>query len=273
MVTASRDLNTMLRIAPRFDWGQEDAQRHYARTRFDRSGHCCSVCSIASGDWPCRARHVVPSSACTVTAAAGAAASSDQSSVIISVPQRSAAQNAEVRGEEPQQIVSLPSDRAGLASALQRELQRVGCYDREINGVWTTSSRMAMQTFLERVNAALPFDEPDVILLSLVQGYKGTACGRSCPTGKGAAHSEQCWPNPLRSAKFEPDEKSTDALNPLVTGSVPASTTSPPPALRASRAPPAPGVREVGTMASEPPKFVRKIFRTFQRGIAQLGFR
>jgi hypothetical protein len=202
----------------------------------------------------------------------GAAASSDQLPVIISVPQRSPAQNTELREEEPQRIFSLRSDRAGLASALQRELQRVGCYDREINGVWTTSSRMAMQTFLERVNAALPFDEPDLILLSLVQAHKGTACGRSCPTGGSLPHSEQCPPNPLRSAKFEPDERAADALNPLITGSVPASTTSPPPALRATRAPPPIGP-VVGTIASEPPKVVRKILRTFQRGIAQLGFR
>ena len=114
----------------------------------------------------------------------GAAASAGDPPVIISVPQRSPTQIAQVRGEEPQQIFPPPGDRAGLASALQRELQRVGCYDREINGVWTTSSRMAMQTFLSRVNAALPFDEPDLILLSLVQAHNGRACGRLCPGEK-----------------------------------------------------------------------------------------
>jgi hypothetical protein len=200
----------------------------------------------------------------------GATASSDDPPVIISVPQRSAAQNAEVRGEEPQRIFSLPGDRPRLASALQRELLRVGCYDREINGVWTTSSRMAMQTFLERVNAALPFDEPDVILLSLVQAHKGTVCGTSCSTGETLTHSEQCPPNPLRRAKFEPYDREGDRLNPLITGSLP--VTSPQPALRTTRAP-APVGREVGTTGSDPPKLVRKILRTFQRGIAQLGFR
>src|SRR5262245_2389990 len=51
-----------------------------------------------------------------------------------------------------------PGDRAALARALQRELKRVGCYDGEITGVWTTSSRMAMKAFTEHVNATLPVD-------------------------------------------------------------------------------------------------------------------
>jgi len=200
----------------------------------------------------------------------GAAASSGDPPVIISVPQRSPTQNAQVRGEEPQQIFPLPGDRGGLASALQRELQRVGCYDREINGVWTTSSRMAMQAFLERVNAALPFDEPDLILLRLVQAHSGTACGRLCPAGESLSRRETCPPNALRSAKFEPDERTGGELNPLTTGSLPAST-APAPTLRGTRAP-TPVGPAVGIVASQPPKIVRKILRTFQRGIAQLGF-
>ena len=103
----------------------------------------------------------------------GAVASSDQPPVIVSVPQRSVAQNAEIRREEPQWIFSLPGDRSQLARALQRELLRVGCYDREINGIWTTSSRMAMQKFLERVNAALPFDEPDARRISASEKPSG----------------------------------------------------------------------------------------------------
>jgi hypothetical protein len=199
-----------------------------------------------------------------------AVASFDRPSVIIPAPQRSAGQNAEVRAEEPQRIFSLPNDRPRLVNALQRELQRVGCYDREINGVWTTSSRMAMQTFLERVNAALPFDEPDVILLSLVQAHKGTACGRFCSTGESPNRLEQCPPNPLRSAKFEPDERTAEGLSRLATSSLPASPTSAPP-LRGTRAPTSVGPA-MGTVPPQPPKIVRKILRTFKRGIAQLGF-
>src|SRR5262245_38362033 len=65
-----------------------------------------------------------------------------------------------------------PEDKVALARALQRELKRIGCYNGEISGAWTTSSRMAMKTFLERVNATLPIDSPDPVLLSLVQGHR-----------------------------------------------------------------------------------------------------
>src|SRR5262245_40114617 len=87
-----------------------------------------------------------------------------------------------------------PGDRAALARELQRELRRVGCYNGEITGVWTTSSRMAMKTFVERVNAALPIDNPDPVLLSLVQGHRDRACG-TCPAGQTAVASGACVPN------------------------------------------------------------------------------
>lgn len=67
-------------------------------------------------------------------------------------------------------------DVGALARALQRELKRVGCYNGEISGAWTTASRLAMKTFLERANAALPVDKPDPVLLSLVQGHRERAC-------------------------------------------------------------------------------------------------
>lgn len=84
--------------------------------------------------------------------------------------------------------------RAALASDLQRELQRVGCYGGEINGGWTTSTRHAMQTFMDRVNASLPIDEPDFILLTLVQGHKGQVCGATCPRGQAADTLGRCMP-------------------------------------------------------------------------------
>jgi hypothetical protein len=86
-----------------------------------------------------------------------------------------------------------PTDRAALAREIQRELRRVGCYSGEVNGVWTTSSRMAMKTFVERVNAALPIDNPDPVLLSLVQGHSDRACG-VCPPAQTAVTSGACVP-------------------------------------------------------------------------------
>lgn len=70
-----------------------------------------------------------------------------------------------------------------LISDLQRELKRVGCYEGEIHGVRTKSTRDAMARFTELVNAKLPTHEPDIVLLSLVRGYAGnTGCDRYITT-------------------------------------------------------------------------------------------
>ena len=80
---------------------------------------------------------------------------------------------------------------------LQAELRRVGCYSGQPHGLWTTASRRAMREFIERVNATLPTDKPDGILLALVQTQTGKVCGTSCPPGEGFASTGQCVPVPL----------------------------------------------------------------------------
>lgn len=86
-------------------------------------------------------------------------------------------------------------DRASLARELQRELKRVGCYSGDVNGVWTTSSRMAMKSVTDRVNATLPIDNPDDVLLSLVRGQQEGVCGVPCPTGQTANDTGRCQPS------------------------------------------------------------------------------
>jgi peptidoglycan hydrolase-like protein with peptidoglycan-binding domain len=98
-----------------------------------------------------------------------------------------------------QKATSLPGDQGSLVENLQRELVRVGCYDGQINGVWTTSTRQAMTAFLERVNARLPVHQPDGVLLALVQGQRVTACGASCPSGQTLAHDGRCVPTAILS--------------------------------------------------------------------------
>src|SRR5262245_24749349 len=88
----------------------------------------------------------------------------------------------------------LATGRTRLARELQKELRRVGCYDGEINGGWTTSTKRAMKTFTERVNASLPVEEPDLVLLSLLQGQTDKTCGRPCPAGETAADGGRCVP-------------------------------------------------------------------------------
>src|SRR5262245_60826749 len=60
----------------------------------------------------------------------------------------------------PSAPLVIPTDRDTLVRQLQRELKRVGCYDGDLNGAWTTSTRRAMKALIEHVNAVLPVDEP-----------------------------------------------------------------------------------------------------------------
>src|SRR5438552_5226883 len=43
------------------------------------------------------------------------------------------------------------TDRPWLGRELQRELARVGCYEGELNGIWTPAARKAMKAFTDRV--------------------------------------------------------------------------------------------------------------------------
>jgi hypothetical protein len=72
--------------------------------------------------------------------------------------------------------VPVPQDMASLSREIQRELKRLGCYDGELNGKWNASSRQAMKSLADQVNAKLPVDRPDYILLRLAQGQQGRPC-------------------------------------------------------------------------------------------------
>ena len=86
------------------------------------------------------------------------------------------------------------SDRLPLAQQLQRELARVGCYDGQINGVWTPATRRALKAFMDRINAALPTEAPDRIQLALVEAARERVCGVACPAGETLAEG-RCIPN------------------------------------------------------------------------------
>lgn len=109
--------------------------------------------------------------------------------IVVTLPPRS-----EPPPTAPHNVVGPGSDPAALARDLQRELRRVGCYGGDLNGVWTTASRRAMKAFTDRVNAALPVDTPDPILLSLVRAHHGDACGKPCPAREGLAEDGRCLP-------------------------------------------------------------------------------
>ncbi|HWE21573.1 MAG TPA: hypothetical protein VG758_31090 [Hyphomicrobiaceae bacterium] len=182
-----------------------------------------------------------------------------------------------------------PEDRAALARALQRELKRVGCYGGDISGVWTTSSRMAMKSFIERVNASLPVDIPDTVLLNLVQGHRERACGAPCPAGQTAAESGTCLPNGVaakavreapggKADAISPDAAKTDAARARALAlAAPAATpkadpkASPPAAARPAAAPPGAPLPPEGMVRERqpsrageepaPPKVVRDVLK------------
>ena len=132
--------------------------------------------------------------ACALSLAFGRpdqAASPDEAAVVVVLPQR-AGEPTRAPVAEPSRPVPLPGDRVALTRELQRELKRVGCYEGEISGVWTPSSRMAMKGFTDRVNARLPIDQPDYILLKLVQNQNDKVCGKPCPAGLAAAQDGRC---------------------------------------------------------------------------------
>jgi peptidoglycan hydrolase-like protein with peptidoglycan-binding domain len=120
----------------------------------------------------------------------------------------------------------LPGDRASLVRELQRELKRVGCYSGDVNGVWTTSSRMAMKSVADRVNATLPIDNPDDILLSLVRGQQDGVCGAPCPSGQTANDTGRCLPAAVlakRPSDVAPQEAKAESpadKSGLTTGSI-----------------------------------------------------
>jgi hypothetical protein len=73
--------------------------------------------------------------------------------------------------------VPVPRDTNALIRELQRQLKRVGCYDGAPDGKWSPQLRSAIKAFADRVNAKLPVDRPDYILLRLTAAHEGRACG------------------------------------------------------------------------------------------------
>lgn len=101
----------------------------------------------------------------------------NETAAVITVPQRTRELPTAAAPVAP-----VPKDMASLTREIQRELKRVGCYDGEENGRWNAQSRLAMKAFIDQVNARLPVDRPDSILLRLAQGHQGRACGAAART-------------------------------------------------------------------------------------------
>jgi hypothetical protein len=98
-----------------------------------------------------------------------------------------------------------------LARAAQQELYRLGCYNEQINGVWTPHSRSAAQKFLSRVNARLPIEQPDEALVALLKSTKGFVCSE-CPVGEAFNAAGDCVPKALADKPSKPPPITTGAV-------------------------------------------------------------
>jgi hypothetical protein len=145
-----------------------------------------------------------------------------------------------------------PLDKDGLTREIQRQLRRAGCYGGAITGVWSPAVRQAMKAFTDRVNAALPVEQPDQILLALVQNHEAT-CGEACPRGQAAGGDGRCLPNALLARAKKPNASARAKEAPPAKAAAPGEaggrtadlaapppppTTGPPPAGRMSLAGP-----------------------------------
>ncbi len=90
-----------------------------------------------------------------------------------------------------QLVATTPSGAKGLLIAnIQKELWRVGCYAGDADGIWNDRTRVAMRSFNESVHVNLATDQPDYLLLTLLQGHNAKACLRACDLQ--SAHSNAC---------------------------------------------------------------------------------
>ena len=152
-------------------------------------------------------------------------ASSAQAPVVVTVPARTGQPTAQPGPQQPSAGVVLPRDPTALTRQLQSELRRAGCYDGEISGVWTPRTREAMKAFTTRVNATLPVDKPDQILLALVQGHQAVACAPKPVLAKAPAKPElpeaDAAPKPIpaivpRIVAVAPSSRRRPAASPLL---------------------------------------------------------
>lgn len=103
---------------------------------------------------------------------------------------------------------SKPGDmhaRYELVLDLQRELKRAGCYGGTLSGSWNANTKRAMSTFMDRVNASLPLEEPDYILLMLIKGRPAASCV-TCPMGQSLTDG-RCVPVPVVAQNQAPAPK------------------------------------------------------------------
>jgi hypothetical protein len=119
------------------------------------------------------------------------------------VPSQIAVTNASVVSPTPEPPLGSPQPATedayyALVRDLQRELRRLGCYWGEIDGSWGPGAKRGMSALMGRVNATLPVNEPDYILLALARSQPDQACRKPCPPEQLLmSDTGQCQPRAL----------------------------------------------------------------------------
>lgn len=108
-----------------------------------------------------------------------------------------------------------PDSRYKLVVDIQQHLKRVGCYWGRTNGSWNANTRDAMRSFTDRVNATLPIENPDYVLLTLLQAHNGRTCG-ACPAGEVVSGGGRCVPQAIVAQAHRKDEPKVAAATPEV---------------------------------------------------------
>jgi hypothetical protein len=116
------------------------------------------------------------------------------------------ASDTEYRSLQP----TSPESRYRLVVDIQQQLKRVGCYWGRADGSWGPGTKDAMQSFMTRVNAALPYDSPDYVLLTLLKSQSGEVCG-ACPADQVLLPGGRCVPQ-TTVAYGQPNPDATAAI-------------------------------------------------------------
>ena len=124
-------------------------------------------------------------------ATAGPEHSEQPDPVVVTLPSR-----AQLASPGAPSDLVVPLSQFAIAREAQKEMRRLGCYEGESSGIWTPSSRLAAQRFVDLVNAKLPADKPDEILLALLRDQSGAICGQ-CQRGEARDPSGRCMPTAL----------------------------------------------------------------------------
>jgi len=135
--------------------------------------------------------------------------------------------------------------RTDLVPQIKRELVRVGCFAGPADDVWSAEARAGAKAFGEHIAAQIATDNPGRILLTLLQGFRGTACALTCPVGMTAGADGICRTPEPSAAVQSPALPAASATAPKAVASAPTASTD------------GPAPRKPAATAADPPQAAR----------------